>query len=305
MPSLAMANATDATPSASALIQEMLSAADGATCDAKATELADYVQTAPSLSVLAEQGILDALVAASVSKSGFEREGAVVGLATLFERVGGKKGADAAFLPLFPVVLDRLAETAKGADVVRDAAERAYRALVRLPPPELVPHAMDGLFDYMESSTVKWKSKVGALDALSLLVARAQDQVADRLGTIIPRVQIQLQDTKRDVAERANKLALQICGVLSNPDVLPFTPDIVRCMAAPTSVPEVVKKLSSNVWVRDVDGPTLAVVVPLLVRALGERSNTTQRQVTLIATNLFKMVRTPDLAGASVLRYAS
>jgi len=76
-------------------------------------------------------------------------------------------------------------------------------------------------------------------------------------------------------------------------------------MAAPTSVPEVVKKLSSNVWVRDVDGPTLAVVVPLLVRALGERSNTTQRQVTLIATNLFKMVRTPDLAGASVPRYAS
>ena len=44
-------------------------------------------------------------------------------------------GADGAYLQLFPVILDRYVETGK-ADVVREAAERAARVLVRLPPPE-------------------------------------------------------------------------------------------------------------------------------------------------------------------------
>ena len=88
--------------------------------------------------------------------------------------------------------------------------------------------------------------------------------------------------------------------MLENPDVIPFVPLIVSCMARPDTVPEAIKKLSANVWVRDVDGPTLAVVVPLLVRAVSDRSTTTQRQVVLLATNLFKMVRTPHLAAKHV-----
>lgn len=64
----------------------------------------------------------------------------------------------------------------------------------------------------------------------------------------------------------------------------------------PDRLKEGVKKLSANVWVRDVDGPTLAVIVPLVVRALGDRDTTVQRQVVLLVANLFKMVRSPDLA---------
>jgi elongation factor 3 len=67
-------------------------------------------------------------------------------------------------------------------------------------------------------------------------------------------------------------------------------------MARPDSIPEGVKTLSSNVWVRDVDGPTLAVLVPLLERALTERSTIVQRQTVILITNLFKLVRSNKLA---------
>lgn len=67
-------------------------------------------------------------------------------------------------------------------------------------------------------------------------------------------------------------------------------------MARPDQIGEGIKKLSSNVWVRDVDGPTLAVLVPLLARALNERSTTVQRQTVILTSNLFKLVRSPVLA---------
>jgi len=73
-------------------------------------------------------------------------------------------------------------------------------------------------------------------------------------------------------------------------------PVLVKCMADPTTVPAAIKTLSSNVWVREIDGPTLAVVGPLLVRALQERGTIVQRQTVVLTTNLFKLVRSADLA---------
>lgn len=45
-----------------------------------------------------------------------------------------------------------------------------------------------------------------------------------------------------------------------------------------------------------VDGPTLAVLVPLLQRALGSRATVVQRQTSTFIANLFKLVRSPELA---------
>lgn len=179
--------------------------------------------------------------------------------------------------------------------MVSDAAEKAARELARLPPPQLVPKALDILFDYLEGSA-KWRSKVGALEAVQRLCERAKDLVADRLGAIIPRLTTQMQDSKAEVSSIAVKTAHTVCAVLSNPDVIPFVPLMVSCMSRPDQVPEAVKKLSSNVWVRDVDGPTLAVVVPMIVRALSDRGTMTIRSCVLLATNLFKMVRSANLA---------
>jgi len=67
-------------------------------------------------------------------------------------------------------------------------------------------------------------------------------------------------------------------------------------MARPDSVPECIKKLSSTTFVAEVAGPALAVMVPLLVRALNERSQTVQRQTVIVVDNLCKLVRDPHEA---------
>jgi elongation factor 3 len=64
-------------------------------------------------------------------------------------------------------------------------------------------------------------------------------------------------------------------------------------MARPDSVPECIKKLSSTTFVAEVTGPALAVMVPLLSRALNERNQTVQRSTVIVVENLCKLVHDP------------
>lgn len=71
---------------------------------------------------------------------------------------------------------------------------------------------------------------------------------------------------------------------------------LVSAMQAPAAVPGTIKALSSTTFVAEVNAPTLAVMVPLLSRALKERSTDTQRMTCVVIGNLVKLVRDPTVA---------
>ncbi|KAM0753090.1 hypothetical protein T439DRAFT_299360 [Meredithblackwellia eburnea MCA 4105] len=289
-----MTTAATETGSPSALLQELYAAAKPQPRVATAAKLADFVK-ANGLRSLALHGILDDLSRAIKSKVQAEREGAITAYDELFRKVGPLGGIDPFFVPVLPDLLDRYQESGK-AESVKTAAEKAAKQLIRLSPPELAPKVIEQLFVVIESNSYKWRSKVGALELLSTFSTSAKDQVAERLGDYVPRLAGAMRDTKAEISSAANKAGISLCNVLTNPDVQPFVPTLVKCMADPTTVPEAIKRLSSNVWVREIDGPTLAVVGPLLIRGLNERGTTVQRQTVILITNLFKLVRSNDLA---------
>lgn len=67
-------------------------------------------------------------------------------------------------------------------------------------------------------------------------------------------------------------------------------------MANPDSVPACIKSLSSTTFVAEVKAPALAVLVPLLLRALNDRSMEVQRRTVVVTDNLVKLVRDPTIA---------
>ncbi|GAA5856828.1 hypothetical protein JCM8547_008863 [Rhodosporidiobolus lusitaniae] len=282
------------SPAPSALFQELYTAINRSGRTAAASAVASYVVQHGVRSLVAD-GILDELTRAAKSKDMKEKEGAMVAFDELFRKAGLQLGAaDPFFVPLLPIILDNYQESGKTASI-KDAAEKAAKQLQRLSPPELAPKVIESLFAYLESNA-KWRGKVGALELLGMFGVTAKDQVAERLGEYVPRLVPSMRDTKSEISSLAEKTGVQLCHVLTNPDIQPFVPDLVRCMADPTSVPAAIKKLSSTVWVREIDGPTLAVVSPLLTRALAEKGNIVQRQTVVLVTNLFKLVRSSDLA---------
>lgn len=67
-------------------------------------------------------------------------------------------------------------------------------------------------------------------------------------------------------------------------------------MSNPDTVPACIKALSSTTFVAEVTAPALAVLVPLLMRALNDRSMEVQRRTVVVIDNLVKLVRSPQVA---------
>ncbi|OCH95177.1 hypothetical protein OBBRIDRAFT_788641 [Obba rivulosa] len=246
--------------------------------------------TKSGFEALSDAHIISTLHAfATNKKSGFERESAAIAFQSLCTVLGA---------PVAPILLPSLSVLFelymdKG-DVVRAAAATAAKALLKLFPPESTRIVFRELESILENG--KWRTKVGVLDAMARFVNTARDAVANELGTTLPKVEAAMHDTKQEVSTAAVKCATALCTTLANPDLSAHIPSLVKCMSNPDSVPTCIKSLSSTTFVAEVTAPALAVLVPLLIRALNDRSMEVQRRTVVVIDNLVKLVRDPIVA---------
>ncbi|SAM06110.1 hypothetical protein [Absidia glauca] len=294
-----------ATDDVAALVSDLLNKLNTAPTseevDQAARDLAKEVRSR-GIIMLKHHNILQKLeTSAKNKKSGMERESGLIGFNALVDVV--KEPVVPILLNYITLFLDLYAD--KG-QVVQDAAEQAARAIVDNAPAEsarlLLPLLYEGMGTAIspqgEKSNIskKWQTKVGALKLLKRFTEKAPEQVGELLPDIIPVVSNCLSDTKNEVASEAQRTMRAICTVGGNPDIERHIKDLVLCMGDPTHVPATIEKLASTTFVAEVNGPTLAIMVPLLTRALNERSTLLLRQTVIIIDNLCKLVRDPRTA---------
>merc|ERR1712232_1228085 len=65
---------------------------------------------------------------------------------------------------------------------------------------------------------------------------------------------------------------------------------IVKAQAAAKNVPECVEELAGCIFVQNVEAPALAVITPVLIRGLNERSEQTKRRCCVIVDNMCKLI---------------
>lgn len=263
-----------------------------------AETLTEYINTNGLRTLLSERILDELLDKLKDKKQAHLRERAAIGLGAVASKVAGKNapmplGAEPWLVNAIPPLLDGYGDKNEAA---KKAAEGAMGAIVPLFPPEAAAELLEMLYNVITSGTAKWQAKVGALKIISRLADLAYEQVGDELTQITPVLTQGMHGTKAEVSKQAIKTATKVCGVIDNNDIRPFIPDLVGCMDRPDTVPDCIKKLSSITFVAEVTGPALAVMVPLLSRALNERSQTVQRQSVIIVDNLCKLVRDPHTA---------
>lgn len=83
-------------------------------------------------------------------------------------------------------------------DVVRAAAFSAIKSTLKLFPPESIRILFRHLECILEAG--KWRVKVGVLDAFRSFVTSARDAVAAELGTVLPKVEAAMHDTKQEAS---------------------------------------------------------------------------------------------------------
>ncbi|EPY51715.1 AAA family ATPase ELf1 [Schizosaccharomyces cryophilus OY26] len=276
------------------LLEDLLNAETSKDCANIGEKIGEIFKKDEPLVALKTTGFLDGLEKAGRNKkSGFHRESAMIGFASVIRKIGRPCEVD--FLPYLPVMLDLFSDRG---EVVRAAAKMATDALLNvLPPVAVETRLIPSLIDYLDSSAVKWPSKVAALELLGSLAKSFRDAVATAMGSLIPCIRERMHDTKGEVSRAAIKCMLDLCTVVENNDIIPHIPKLVDCMARPETLEDCIKELSATTFVATVESVALAVLVPILKRALAERSQIMLRMTVIITDNLCKLV--PDPAEAS------
>ncbi|KAJ1451546.1 P-loop containing nucleoside triphosphate hydrolase protein [Pelagophyceae sp. CCMP2097] len=138
-----------------------------------------------------------------------------------------------------------------------------------------------------------WQTRAAALRRLEQLAQTDPSAIASFLPLVVPAVTACLWDTKPQVAAAARDAMKESFALCGNRDIEPVLPALASCAIRPREVPECVHALSATTFVQSVDAATLAVVVPLLARALGERgagATALKRQAALIICNMSLLV---------------
>ncbi|RKP00808.1 hypothetical protein CXG81DRAFT_12800 [Caulochytrium protostelioides] len=297
-----MAGSSDIAAALAERVTKVLTAATSDDVAVHADALAAYVRSDVPGGVqgAADAGLFDRLDAGATNKkSGFERESAFLGYATLIRHLGTAG---------WPFWIPRLAMffqsiTDKGA-VVREAGGMVIDALF---PPTTTPAEQDpaSSFPYwavphsilpavMTAMTEgKWQVKILACQVLERLSALAPRQVGASLVRLLPAITECLHDTKTEVHQAGHSAMMKACSVINNADVVPLVPVLVHCMSHPDDIAASMETISKTTFVAEVKGPTLSVMVPLLVRAMSSRSPVILRCAVVITHNLCKLVVDP------------
>lgn len=260
--------------------------------------------------------LADIKKAAADKKNGARRESAMLILGALLERFPREHPLSEVVLlledgGLLGVALDALAD--KGA-VVRDAAQYAIDALFAgLKPESMVNALLPALSSYVSKGSGKWQGFVGAYALIEKMAVKSQmgtgsqeeeaqkDVLREAMGKtlkdLIPLVEQGMHDLKGEVAKQATKAMNALTTLLSNDDVAPRIPLLMKTMEQPSeqTLQNAIHALSQTTFVAIVTSPVLALLTPLLERSLNTPTTPqeTLRRSVVVVENLTKLVHDP------------
>jgi len=217
------------------------------------------------------------------------REGSLLLIRAFCEIIG--KAAEPYVVGAF--ITAALDECGSNSSSIREAAEDAATALIKLANPHAFPSLISPLLLKAMKST-EWRVKVNALDRLAQCAGTSPRQVCSALPLLIPGVTGQVWDTKAQVNKAAGTCLMAICKTNPNPDVTPAIPAVVKAVCKPVETNKAVGELMSTTFVVTVDAPTLSIICPVLSRALKEKLAIHKRAACIVINNMSKLVGSPD-----------
>merc|ERR1719440_2105799 len=99
-----------------------------------------------------------------------------------------------------------------------------------------------------------------------------------------------MNDIKKEVKDKAKVAMVNVSQCSGNQDLEKFTSVIVKAQESAKNVPDCVEELAGCIFVQNVEAPALAVITPVLVRGLNERSEHTKRRCCVIIDNMCKLI---------------
>lgn len=160
-----------------------------------------------------------------------------------------------------------------------DTAKTCFSGLSSYGVKTVLPTLLEGL----EES--QWRSKKGACDLLGAMAYLDPQQLASNLPDIIPPLTGVLSDTHKEVRASANRSLQRFGEVISNPEVKALVGILLKALSDPTKyTDDALDSLIKISFVHYIDAPSLALIVRILERGLGDRSATKRKAAQIIGS---------------------
>lgn len=239
--------------------------------------------------VLKEYRILSTLrTAAENKKDVHQRQGAFLAYELLSLILG--RIFEPYVIQLVPQLLAGFGDSSSDVrEACLDAAKTCFSTLTSYGVKQILPILLDGLDDH------QWRSKKGACDSLGAMAYLDPHQLALSLPDIIPPLTTVLTDSHKEVRASANRSLQRFGEVISNPEIKSVVNILLKALSDPTKyTDDALDALIKVQFAHYLDAPSLALVVRILERGLGDRS-ATKRKAAQIIGSLAHLTERKDL----------
>ncbi|KAF3922117.1 hypothetical protein ABW20_dc0110612 [Dactylellina cionopaga] len=184
------------------------------------------------------------------------------------------------FIQILPLLLTSFGDASNDVrEACADATKTCFSNLSSYGVTVILPMLLEGLD---ESA---WRSKKGACEMLGNMAYLAPSQLAVSLPTIIPPLTNVLTDTHKEVRGAANRSLLKFGDVINNPEIKELVGVLLKALSDPTKYTnDALDALLKVSFVHYLDAPSLALVVRILERGLGDRSQTKKKASQIIGS---------------------
>jgi len=173
---------------------------------------------------------------------------------------------------------------------------QAARALASLMYAECPPWSGGYVLRFLKDSlSAKGKPEVKsvACDILAAFAKQYPESMALEIEWCTHSLSILMNDIKKEVCAKAKTAMVNVSQCSGNKDLEKFTGTIIKAQESAKNVTECVEELAGCIFVQNVEAPALAVIAPVLVRGLNERTETTKRRCCVIIDNMCKLIDDP------------
>ncbi|KAL6712825.1 translational activator of GCN4 [Lecanora helva] len=169
--------------------------------------------------------------------------------------------------------------TADVREACLDASKTCFASLSSYGVKIILPILLEGLDES------QWRSKKGACDSLGAMAYLDPQQLALSLPDIIPPLTGVLNDSHKEVRASANRSLQRFGEVISNPEVKGLVSVLLKALSDPTKyTDDALDALIKVSFIHYLDSPSLALIVRILERALGERSASKRKSAQIIGS---------------------
>lgn len=260
------------------LLEELFAAKQYASRRGAAYGLAGIVQGC-GISALRQFRIMVTLKHAAENKKSTEhRQGALFAIETLSTILG--RNFEPYMIEALPQLLACFGDPSPVVrDACLDAAKSCFSSLSSFGVHRVLPRLLEGLAE------TQWRSKKGACELLGAMAYLDPQQLANSLPDIIPPLTAVLNDSHKEVRAAANASLQRFGEVISNPEVKSLVNLLLKALSDPTKYTEdALDGLIKVSFVHYLDAPSLALVVRILERGLGDRSSTKRKSAQIIGS---------------------